>query len=368
MTPSGRLLPRTSGALEKGREAGLHLGGQLYISIGLECVADRAFGEARPAEALTPEHLMLWLSSSKPVAVLAIARLWEAGRLDLDDPVATHIPEFGTRGKEAITVRHLLTHTGGFRLLRVGWPRAPWDQIIERICNARLEPRWIPGRTAGYHRASSWFILGELVRRLGGRPFERYVREEIFEPLGMDDSWIGMPDELYDDYSPRLAPVYDTEKRPPKPHGWHARTPVTHCSPAGGGWGPVNQLARIYEALLAGGRLDDARIVSPQTVAALTARHRVGAEDKTFRAKIDWGLGFVLNSDHYGRTTLPYAYGRHSSPRSFGHSGYRSSTAFADPEHDLVVALAVNGTPGEDDHRRRFEEVLSAIYEDLELV
>ncbi len=367
MPAPDRTLARTFDSLERGRAAGLHLGGQLWVSLDRESVVDRAFGEARPGEPMTAEHLVPWLSSSKPVAAVAIARLWEAGKLGLDDRVAAHVPEFGVKGKEAITVRHLLTHTGGFRLLRVGWPKEPWESIIAWICESRIEPRWLPGRTAGYHLASSWFMLGEIVRRLDGRRFETYVREEIFEPLGMDDSWIGMPEALYDGYAGRLAPVFNTEKRPPAEHDWHSRLSVTRCSPAGGGWGPVHQLARFYEALLAGGRIGDVRIVSPPTVEALVSRQRVGLYDRTFQAKIDWGLGFVLDSRHYGQPEVPYSYGRHASPRAFGHSGYRSSAAFADPEHALVVALAVNGTPAEDDHRRRFDEVLTAIYEDLGL-
>ncbi len=367
MPPIEHPLPRTLELLERGRADGLHPGGQIYASIDRRPVADLAFGEASPGRPMTPEHLMLWLSSSKPVTAVAVARLWEAGRLELDDRVADHLPEFGVRGKEAITIRHLLTHTGGFRLLRVGWPQRSWQEIIARICDARVEPRWEPGRTAGYHQASSWFILGEIVRRLDGRPFELYVRQEIFEPLGMNDSWIGIPDARYDAYAERLAHLLDTEKSPPEPLEWHARSRVTRCSPAGGGWGPMRQLGRFYEALLGGGRLDDARILRPQTVAALVARHRVGLVDKTFRAKIDWGLGFVLDSEHYGAPDVPYAYGRHSSPRTFGHAGYRSSSAFADPEHRLVVAIAVNGIPGEEAHRRRFSAVLTALYEDLAL-
>lgn len=361
-------LPTTFEALERGRREGLHLGGQLYVSIDLECRVDRAFGEARAGEPMSTEHLMLWFSSSKPVAAVAIAQLWERGQLALDDPVARHIPEFGVAGKQAVTLRQILTHTGGFRLLRIGWPKDSWEAILQRICAARLEPRWVPGLTAGYHQASSWFVLGEIVRRLDGRRFEHYVRDEIFEPLGMDDSWIGMPEELYDFFAPRLAPVYKTESTVPEPQRSHERLAVTRCSPAGGGWGPVNQLGRFYEALLAGGRLSSARLLEPQTVEALTARHRVGVYDRTFRAKLDWGLGFVLDSGHYGQDEVPYSYGAHASERTFGHSGYRSSTGFADPAHGLVVALAVNGTPTEDAHRRRFAEILTRVYEDLGLV
>lgn len=316
---------------------------------------------------MSSDHLMLWLSAGKPVAAIAVCRLWEQGALELDDRVARHIPEFGVRGKEPITIRHLLTHTGGFRLLRTGWPREPWAAIIERISAARLEPRWDPGRTAGYHLSSSWFVLGELVRRIDGRVFERWVREEIFEPLGLDDCWIGMPPERFRTYGGRLAPVWDTATAPPVPHGWDTEPYVTNCSPGANAWGPVRSLGRLYEVLLAGGGAGSVQLLSPQTVAAMTARHRVGLVDKTFRAKIDWGLGFVLESSHYDDESTPCAYGRHASPRTFGHAGYRSTTAFADPEHGLAVAIAVNGTPDEASQRRRLEAVTTAIYEDLEL-
>ena len=184
---------RTVAELEAQVASGLELGGQLYLALRGEVLADAGFGEARPGEPLRRDHLMLWMSSTKPVAAVAICQLWERSRLELDDPVARHIPEFAQGGKESVTVRHLLTHTGGIRMLDTGWPAAGWDGIVARVCVRRLEPRWQPGRRAGYHLASSWFILGELVRRLDGRPFESYVRQEIFEPLGASDCWIGMP-------------------------------------------------------------------------------------------------------------------------------------------------------------------------------
>src|SRR5689334_21071852 len=180
-------LPRTRAAIEDGIRQGLHLGAQLYVSRDFAVVADDAIGESRPGEPLTRDHLLLWLSSTKPIAAVALARLWERGLLELDDPVAKHVPEFAAQGKGAITLRHLLTHTGGIRLLNVGWPHEPWESIVARIAAMRPEPRWVPGRKAGYHHASSWFILGEVVHRLAGRPFSQVVRDEIFVPLGADD-------------------------------------------------------------------------------------------------------------------------------------------------------------------------------------
>jgi CubicO group peptidase (beta-lactamase class C family) len=100
----------------------------------------------------------------------------------------------------------------------------------------------------------------------------------------------------------------------------------------------------------------------------MTARQRVGQYDKTFKHVIDWGLGFVLQSNQYGADTVPYGYGPHASPRTFGHSGSRSSIGYADPEHGLAVACVFNGAPDEAKHDVRMREVNTAIYEELGLV
>jgi CubicO group peptidase (beta-lactamase class C family) len=353
-----------SGGVER-----LHLGAQLHVSRHGETVASGAVGEDRPGVPLTPDHLMLWLSSTKPVAAVALAQLWERGRLEIDDPVARHIPEFGSTdgsGKDRITLRHLLTHTAGIRMLDVGWPREPWDRIVARICAMKPEPRWVPGEKAGYNQASSWFILGEVVRRVDGRGFDLYVREEIFEPLGMADSWVGMPRDRYLSYKEagRIGAMWNLEPGgEPEPHGWDTEERCTSIHPGGNGYGPTRNLARFYEMILGRG----AGILSPQSVEALTAPHRVGMLDATFKHTMDWSLGFIPNSAHYGPDTVPYAYGHHASRRAVGHSGYRSSVAFADPEHGLAVALVLNGTPSNEGHERRVRAVLDALYQDLEL-
>src|SRR5688500_4809953 len=106
-------LERTRSTLQKGIDAGLQVGAQLFLARGREVLADLAIGLARTGVPMQPDTLMIWMSATKPVAGIAIAQLWERGLLDLDDRVARHIPEFGTKGKEAITVRHILTHTAG---------------------------------------------------------------------------------------------------------------------------------------------------------------------------------------------------------------------------------------------------------------
>lgn len=363
-------LPRTVEAIEQGMAHGTHVGAQVYASIRGRVVADFALGIARPGVPMTLDTLMLWMSATKPVAAVAVAQLWEKERLTLDDPVARHIPEFAAGGKESITLRHLLTHTGGFRGIAGKWEENQWDTIIAAICDARLEPDWTPGRKAGYHVATSWYILGELVRRLDPRrrPFEQYVRDEIFLPLGMTDCWVGLPPEQYHNYGPRIGLMHDTTGPEPRPnHPADTEEGAAACRPGSNGRGPARQLGFLYEALLAGGRRNGAQILTPQTVEALTAAHRVGMYDHTFRHVMDWGLGFLLNSARYGESTVPYCYGTHASPRTYGHGGSQCCSALADPEHHLAAALLFNGRPGEARHDRRMRRVHAALYKDLGL-
>jgi len=359
-------LARTTAVLEEGMRAGLHMGAQVYVSQRDNPLADFAIGESRSGVAMTPETVMLWLSASKPIASVAIAQLWERGKLALDDPVALHVPEFAQNGKESVTIRHLLTHTAGIRWIETGWPTAPWDQIISRIGAMRMERDWQPGRKAGYSAHITWFMLGEIVRRLDGRDYARYARQEIFEPLGMNDSWIAMPPEVYHAYGDRLGIMQKTEAGQRTDLGADTEAACTHERPSGSGHGPMRELARFYEMLLNGGELQGRRIISPQTVEALVARHRAGMYDQTFRHVMDWGLGFLINSPHYD-PEMPYGYGPAASPRTFGHGGSQSSVAFADPENALAVALVCNGTPGEAAHQQRMSTILGAVYGDLGL-
>lgn len=120
----------------------------------------------------------------------------------------------------------------------------------------------------------------------------------------------------------------------------------------------MNQLGRFYEAMLGKGERHGTRIIAVPTAEAMVARHRTGMFDETFKIVIDWGLGFIIDSVNYGR---------HCSPRTFGHGGGQSSVAFADPAHRLVVALVMNGLPGPAAHYQRLSEITACLYEDLGL-
>jgi CubicO group peptidase (beta-lactamase class C family) len=361
-------LVRTIEVIERGIAENLHLGAQLYVSRDGETVADLGIGQARDGIPMSADHLMLWMSSTKPITAVAIGQMWEKGQLNFDDKVAQYIPEFGANGKEPITIRHVLTHTGGFPRAVGPWSYDPWEKIIAQICDAPLEPGWIPGRDCGYHVASGWYVLGEIVRRLDGRPYHRYVREAIFEPLGMNDSWLGMPSELYDEYRERIVPMHFADGNAlPIPHMYaywrDSREALANCRPGGNGRGPIRELGRFYEALLDEGR----GIISRKTIETLTARHTVGFKDRVFNFSLDRGLGFVIDSKQYGSGAAWY--GNNCSSRAFGYAGYVCSVGFADPECHLVVALVFNGmldaAPAK--HDARMIATLNAIYQDLGL-
>jgi CubicO group peptidase (beta-lactamase class C family) len=362
---------RTRAAIEAGIAEGLHTGAQVYVSRDKQILFDDGIGTARPHLPMTRQTIALWMSSVKPIVAIAIAMLFERRKLDLDDRVAKFIPEFAQNGKDAITIRHVLTHTGGFRAAAGNWTRDPWDLTIAKICASKTEPRWVPGEKAGYHVASGWFILGELIRRIDGRMFNQFVREEIFIPLGMNDSWIGMPHDAFERYGDRIAIYYATAKGPPD---LNQPGPTAEDAgmlrPGGNGRGPIRELGRFYEMLLNGGQ----QILKPKTVKTFISPQRVGMLDETFKAVIDWGLGFIVNSQGTTRLgssqaggSIPYGYGPYASRLAFGHSGFESSCAFCDPEYDLVIAWTCNGFAGDARHQIRQQTINSAIYQDLNL-
>lgn len=357
-------LPRTSRILHEGCTQRLHLGGQIHVSLAGRNVVSTGFGDRRPGEPMTADTLLLWLSSGKPLTALVLAQLLDAGRLRLDTPVAGILPSFGQAGKEQLTPRHLLTHTGGFRSADSLPEDLSWSDTLDAIAATPLDPGWDPDRHAAYQTQSSWFVLAALAQHRTGESFPELVRNRLLLPLGMKDTWIGMPPERHHAYGTRIGTTHITFPRDPTPHPtWDSPEACARCRPGGGARGPIADLGGLYEALLDGGR----GVVRPGTLQDFTRRHRIGRFDQTFRHVIDMGLGFVLNSHHHGRDTVPYGYGAHASPETFGHSGSQSSCGFADPVHGLAVAWVCNGLPGEPRHQRRQRAINTAIYEDLGL-
>lgn len=358
--PSGWLATRK--AIEVGIREGWHAGAQVSVAVGGQTF-NLAVGEASPGIPLTPDSVGPWLSACKPMTAVALARLVEAGQLHWDDLVASRVPEFAGGGKESITMRHILTHTGGFRGADRCDPARTWEESVAFACATELEAGWAIGETGGYHANGSWFILGEILQRVSGRPFNDWMASEVLTPLGIETAWFGVGPSARSEIGDRWITMERTG------NAGRSRDPVlndplvaSRCRPGSGLRGSAQVLRRFYEGLLH----PPPGWLKPSTVADLVRPHRRGVFDRTFLAVIDFGLGLILNSDRPGQRPAPYGYGPHAGLRTFGHSGNQSSCAFADPDRDLAVAWLCTGMPGELAHQQRQREINAAIYQDLE--
>ena len=368
-------MPRTRNILEAGMRSKLHVGAQLFVIFNGSSACDLTVGVCAPGRPMTSDSMMTWLSCSKIATSILFARIWEEGLVDLDDPVRAHLPEFKGGGKDAITIRQVWTHTCSLlnveqQLFPIRYSQSHAENMA-LICAAEIDRGVAPGTRAGYQTSVVALLLAEVVSRKRGRDFREVIRDEIFLPLGMKDSWLGMPPETLELYLGRLGQTFDTSGPEPKAGSWAPDSPqqLTHVMPGGNGRGPMRELARLLELLRCRGTLDGARILAPTTVEALTARHRCGMYDMSWNLVLDWSLGLTLDSRiHHGGDTHLYGYGRYASPRTFGHSGFRTTTAFCDPDHALVVACSWNGMVADDTiHSKRQNALCSAIYEDLAL-
>jgi CubicO group peptidase (beta-lactamase class C family) len=351
--------------LERQRADDWHDGAQVYVSWNGDVLLDTAIGDSRPDRPLERDDLMLWYSAGKPFTTVAILQLWEQGRLGLDDRIAEYVPGWAN-GKERCTIRHVLTHTGGFPMLG-GDGAALFDQdvsyadVVARI--AAGPARWEPGTAAAYHPASGWKILGAVVEAVDGRPIDRYVRESITAPLGLVDVHMGISAIDQQGLGDRLAPVhwkghtlpvrgedgsftmvpYRIDRTHNEP--WH----VAKVEPGGGMRGPAHELGRFYESLLGFGPA----ILEPRTIELMGAVHRYGVKDKVFRTNIPWGLG------------VQRAFTGGTGRRAFGHGGMASSRGLADPECGLAMAVVTNGLPAFLPAEERVFQITDAVYSAL---
>jgi CubicO group peptidase (beta-lactamase class C family) len=348
--------------LERQRAEGWHDGAQCYVSHHGEVLVDASIGESRPGRALQPDDLMLLYSSGKPLTVVAVLQLWEQGRLGLDDRVGDYVDGWGA-GKERCTIRHVLTHTGGF-------PNAdaklfdhdvPYDEVVATIAASPV--LWEPGTDAAYHPSSGWKILGAIVERVDGRPIDRYLRDEVFTPIGVENMRLGIPRDEQAELGERITPVHwrghvmpvvDDEGAlqmvPYKVDEVHNEPGfVAKVEPGGGTRAPARELGRFYESLLGLGP----PLLEPRTVEAMSAVHRYGIKDRLFRRNIPWGLGIQV------------AFTGGTGRRAFGHGGMASSRALVDPEFGLVMVVVSNALPEFLPAELRLFQVTDAVYSAL---
>jgi CubicO group peptidase (beta-lactamase class C family) len=308
-----------------------------------------AYGEraVEPAhEPMTGDTIFDAASLTKVVATApSIMMLIERGQVELDAPVQTYIAEFTSEGRDAVTVRHLLTHTSGLPpgISTKGDWRGP-GAALERACAAELKTK--PGEAFRYSDIN-YILLGEIVQRVSKTPLQTFVQKHLYEPLRMSDTGYLPPAEKRS----RIAPtervegevlrgvVHDPTARKMGGVAGHAGLFLT-----------APDLARYARMLLNEGELDGARVMKPETVRLMTTvQSPAGVE-------VQRGLGWDIRSSYSGPRGEVFPHG------SFGHTGWTGTSIWIDPASDtFVIFLSNRNHPTEDGTVLELRKVLGTL-------
>lgn len=350
-------------AAERLYRSGIHPAMQLCVRRHGEVLIDRAIGHASgngprdrraaPKVLATPETPFNIFSASKAVTAMVIHLLDQRRLLHLNDPVCEYLPEFAAHGKADITIQHVLTHRAGIPNL----PPAAMEldsleaeaRLLELLYDAK--PTWRPGRRLAYHAITGGFILGEVVKRVTGKPIRTVLREEILAPLGF--RWmnygvaardVGKVATNYFTGPPLLPPLSTLLERalgmPMERVIEVSNDPrfLTAVVPAGNVVATANEMSRFFQLLLAGGTLDGVTVFDPRTIRRAVQEQSYLEFDLTLVLPLRYGMGFML-----GGETLSL-YGPDTNA-AFGHLGFTNIIAWADPERQVSGALMTSGKP-----------------------
>lgn len=277
-------------------------------------------------EPMTEDTIFDAASLTKVVATTpAVMILVERGKIQLDAPVKTYLPEFTGNGREGITVKHLLTHVSGLPPgieTRSGWHGT--EVAVAKGCQVPLQA---PPGTAFRYSDINFILLGEIVQRVSGQPLEKFVEREIFAPLKMNDTgYLPPPAKL-----PRIAP---TEVVNGVPYHGVVHDPTARAM--GGVAGHAGlfltaaDLSRYARMLLRGGELDGVRILQPRTVQQMT---QAQTPPKISARR---GLGWDKATSFSGPR------GEHFGGESFGHTGWTGGSVWIDPATQTFVIFLSN--------------------------
>jgi CubicO group peptidase (beta-lactamase class C family) len=343
-----------------------------FASLGAR---DPASAAPMPRDAIFRIHSM-----TKPIVSVAVMRLFEEGRVRLDDPVARHLPEFATtevlveRGGEEqllapmrpMTVQDLLRHTAGLTYEFLP-PSAVRRRYIARDLASRarsnadhvralaaLPLQLEPGSAWEYSRATD--VLGRLVEVVSGRTLGEHLRETVFEPLGMADSGFHVPSERHGRIAEAFAADPDTGA---KVALGDVRAPAALQSGGGGLVSTAADYARFLRMLLRGGRLDGARILGRKTVEFMTSDHlgTIPVASDLLPPGHGFGLGFAVRLVP-GVAVVP------GSPGTYGWGGSAGTVFFVDPQEDLFALMMIQAPGQREEFQQLFRNMVYAAIDD----
>ncbi|MBK5294943.1 MAG: beta-lactamase family protein, partial [Acidobacteriia bacterium] len=270
----------------------------------------------------------------------ALMLLVERGMVSLDDPVSRYLPEFKGDDRKNTRVRDLLSHTSGLpdMLPENTELRRAHAPLSEFVRLAMTTPLLFAPRTDFRYQSMGILLAAEIVERVSGKRLRDFLKHEIFDPLGMRSSALGMGAFTIQDtawcQTSSGSGSTDLERFGPNSPYWRD---MGH--PWGGMHSTALELAILLQTFLNGGVYGGVRVFSPATVAAMTR------DQNTSLAK-PWGLGWGL-----AVSPVWCYFGDLASPRTFGHSGATGTVAWADPDRRLVCVILTTRPSGEDNGR-----------------
>lgn len=334
------LRPLVADGTELGLQVAVYHRGRLVVDLALGSVSS-----APAAPAVTADTLFPVFSTGKGVTATAAHLLVERGRAAYTTPVAEVWPEFAAHGKSGITLRHLLDHTAGLSALPPELTHADslhWDKACAALAAAR--PATAPGATMAYHAITYGWLVGEFIRRVDGRPFARFVRDEISTPLGIADGIrFGLPDSETARVATleRIPPAAPAAPTPPDPaippwlgplDQWMNRPEVRRaCIPGANGIMHARAIARHYAALLPGG-VDGVELLPPARIHAATTL-QLPRPALPPDARFLFGLGYMI-----GGPVIDIG----PEESAFGHGGHGGSQGYANPARGFAVGITKN--------------------------
>ena len=331
---------------------GLHPGAGLSVYRYGKQVLD-IHGGTSNREPVTADTMFVLMSSTKPLTACCLYILKERGKIDWDELVCKHWPEFAQNGKDTVTIRHILTHMGGFPatpedLPWTDWP--DWGKVTSAM--ERAQTIYVPGKTLAYHPINYGWVIAEIVRRVDGRTFDRFIAEELTTKLGMDNTYVGLPSGLEQRVSPMHLMEEDADTS-----GYSSTfsepTVLRSVVPGANGVATAGNLARFYAMMERKGSLDGSTVIESDTVDE-AVQFQVEGVDKSTGAFAQRSLGLALADERMGKSN--------TNPLStFGHGGAGTSIGWADLDSGLAVGYITNGFRGTLSNNARLAAVSQSI-------
>ncbi|MEZ5400559.1 MAG: serine hydrolase domain-containing protein [Bryobacteraceae bacterium] len=338
---SAERLAAAARLLEAETASGRVLAASILVARDQRIVLHKGFGKLAPSAAappVGPGTIFLLASITKPVAVSALMLLVERGQVSIEDPVSRYLPEFSQDDRKATRVRDLLSHTSGLpdMLPENTALRRRHAPLSDFVAASMTTPLLYAPRTDFRYQSMGILLAAEIVERVTKKRLRDFLKQEIFDPLGMRHSALGMGDFRIEDtaWCQTSGNSPDLESFGPNSPYWRD---MGH--PWGGMHSTTSDLAVLLQTFLNGGVYGATRVFSPATTSVMT-------RDQNTAIGKPWGLGWGL------ATSPVWAYfGDLVSPRTFGHSGATGTVAWADPERRLVCVILTTRPSGEDNGR-----------------